>query len=276
MSEKAPQILFGLVHHEDPERTASQAREATLLIDFLETAGLDIKRQVAFHQAKLGGARRLTPPDYWKVVRTYWAQEIFNAAESRRRRGSSTRVPPRKKLRISRRLIALLAQPRAVARALSRREIEGALSLKHLHLWSCLANSAASGAIVVEDDFSLRDEASLSNVKSLIDRYGASVDYIDLAGGFSRSQLSLPEASGGDLVLNYLLSNTTCGYFISRRASIALVDLMNAKPDSRYLSPDFIIGSLNDSGFEGTTVLPKLLPLVHGSLEGVVESSIPY
>jgi hypothetical protein len=86
----------------------------------------------------------------------------------------------------------------------------------------------------------------------------------------------LPDLRGGDLVLNYLLSKTTCGYFISRRAAIGLIYLLNSENDLRYLGADFIICSLNDAGFEGATVLPESSQFVHGSLEGVVDSSIPY
>ena len=109
------------------------------------------------------------------------AQEVFTARESRRRKGLPTRLSMGKKHRIAKRTFALLRDPGSLKRAVSRREIEAALSLKHLHLWTCLANSSAAGAIVVEDDFSIRGDTSLQLVGGMPDKYLGSADYIDLA-----------------------------------------------------------------------------------------------
>jgi len=273
---KTKRILVGLVHHTDRERVESQAKEANILITYLRTAGFAVQEQVAFHQSPLKSFEKMGARDYLNIVQTNWRQEVFSAKEFRRRKGIPTRLSMRKRLRITIRLVTLLCDPIASKRAAIRREIEAALSLKHFHLWSCLANSNFSGAVIVEDDFLLRRDTGLDSLGNLLNRYAESVDYIDLAGGFSRAQLGLACQDGGDLVLDYLFSNTTCGYFISRRAAKGLIDLMNSGNFLRYLGADFIIGTLNDAGFVGKTVLPGCLPFVHGSLEGLTESSIPY
>ena len=101
-------------------------------------------------------------------------------------------------------------------------------------------------------------------------------DLVDLAGGLTRESLGLPESLGKDLSLPFLVANTTCGYFISKRACKALVEMVASNKEPLYLAPDFLITELNTTDFEGSTLLPYDLPLVHGSRDGTVESSIPY
>ena len=52
--------------------------------------------------------------------------------------------------------------------------------------------------------------------------------------------------------------------------------MVEANEELHYLAPDFLITELNTTDFEGSTLLPYDLPLVHGSRDGTVESSIPY
>jgi GR25 family glycosyltransferase involved in LPS biosynthesis len=160
--------------------------------------------------------------------------------------------------------------------AFRRLEIEAALSLKHLRIWNTVLESDAMGAIVLEDDFYLRRESSPVDVASLIREGFPDHDLIDLAGGLTRESLGLPESQGQDLSLPFLVANTTCAYFISRRACQALVEMVAADNELLYLAPDFLITELNVTDFTGSTLLPCDLPLVHGSRDGTVESSIPY
>ena len=160
--------------------------------------------------------------------------------------------------------------------AFRRLEIEAALSLKHVRIWNTVVDSGAMGAVVLEDDFYLRNESSPAVVASLVRDGFPDHDLIDLAGGLTRESLGLPESRGKDLSLPFLVANTTCAYFISKRACHALVEMVAANEELLYLAPDFLITELNVTDFEGSTLLPYELPLVHGSRDGTVESSIPY
>jgi GR25 family glycosyltransferase involved in LPS biosynthesis len=155
-------------------------------------------------------------------------------------------------------------------------EIEAALSLKHLRIWSRVLECDASGAVVLEDDFYLRDESSPQNLASLVRTHFQDFELIDLAGGLSRDSLGLPDARGQDLNIPFMVANTTCAYFITKKACQALVDMVARNKELLYLAPDFLVTELNASGFEGSSLLPWDLPLIHGSRDGTVESSIPY
>lgn len=173
-------------------------------------------------------------------------------------------------------LIRLVASPSNAKKALHRGFIEEALAKKHIKIWKSLAESDAFGAIVVEDDFSLRSSTSAGAVVNLIISHASAFDLIDLAGGFSREKLGLSGLGSGDLGIDFMLANTTCGYFISQRAAASLVTTVAENPSLIQLGSDFLIETLNRQRFEGKTFLPEVLPLVHGSLEGIVPSTIPY
>ena len=137
-------------------------------------------------------------------------------------------------------------------------------------------STGASGAVVFEDDFSFRSGDSIKRVFELLLLVDKGFAVIDLAGGLKWEALGLPTQVRGDLTLDIIVANTACAYFISQSACQALLDLVERRPAVLYLSPDFLISELNNAGFVGSTFLPANPPLVHGSREGLVESSIPY
>lgn len=269
-------VVLGLVHHEDPLRTQSQRDQAVVLEQGLAESGLRVINAEEFRQ-------QLRDPDSasflslrTSVFRRLWAQEIHHLREIRRRRGSRLTIPFRKRRQALGRVFSVLRDQESLLHAFRRLEIEAALSLKHVRIWSTVVESDAMGALVLEDDFYLRNESSPADVVSLIRDGFPDHDLIDLAGGLTRESLGLPESQGQDLSLPFLVANTTCGYFISKRACHALVEMVAANNELLYLAPDFLITELNVTDFEGSTLLPYDLPLVHGSRDGTVESSIPY
>ena len=174
------------------------------------------------------------------------------------------------------RVLSLVLDKGSLVNAFRRRDIEAALSRKHVRIWNRVVDSGAIGAVVLEDDCYLRKESSPADVASLVRDGFADHDLIDLAGGLTRESLGLPESQGKDLSLLFLVANTTCAYFISKSACHALVEMVAANEELLYLGPDFLITELNVTDFEGSTLLPYDLPLGHGSRDGTVESSIPY
>ena len=269
-------LALGLVHHEDPARTQSQRNQAVLIAQKLLGAGIDVITVEEFRQQ----LRDLADVSSWtlrtSVFKRLWAQEIHHLREIRRRRGSRLAIPFRKRRQALGRVFSVVRNREFLLHAFRRLEIEAALSLKHVRIWNKVVESDAMGALVLEDDFFLRSDSSSADVASLVREGFPDHDLIDLAGGLTRRSLGLPESQGQDLSLPFLVANTTCGYFISKRACQALVEMVAANEELLYLAPDFLITELNTTDFEGSTLLPYDLPLVHGSRDGTVESSIPY
>ena len=274
--EETMKLIVGLIFHKNAEREEHQASEARMLARGLSAHGITTDIVNASFQAENDSSRLLAFQSLRAVFSRAWAQEIHHLREFRRRRGSSLGVSLVKRQRAFARVMRVVMSPTERKRALVRFDVEAALTRKHQYLWTALANSDADGAIVLEDDFSLRDESSVSRVANLLDRYAKDVEYIDLAGGFSRLELGFRQDSREDLTVDFMVANTTCAYFVSKGAAKALLNMLVKAPEKEYLSPDFVVTSLNDTDFRAQTVLPSALPFVHGTREGGMTSSIPY
>ena len=269
-------LALGLVHHEDPARTQSQKSQAVMIAQQLLGAGVDVITVEEFRQQLRDPADVTFLRLRTLTLRRLWAQEVHHLREIRRRRSSRLVIPFRKRRQALGRVFSAVRNQESLLHAFRRLEIEAALSIKHVRIWNTVVESDAMGAIVLEDDFYLRNESSPTDVAALVRDRFPEHDLIDLAGGLTRESLGLPESQGQNLSLPFLVANTTCGYFISKRACQALVEMVAANEELLYLAPDFLITELNTTDFEGSTLLPYNLPLVHGSRDGTVESSIPY
>ena len=269
-------VVLGLIHHEDPLRTQSQRNQAVLLGQGLRECGFEVFDAEESRQQLLDSSSASFLSLRTSVFRRLWAQEIHHLREIRRRRGSRLTIPFRKRRQALGRVFSVVRSQESLLHTFRRLEIEAALSLKHVGIWNTVVESDAMGALVLEDDFYLRNESSPAEVASLVRDGFPDHDLVDLAGGLTRESLGLTESRGQDLSLPFLVANTTCAYFISKRACQALVEMAAANEELLYLAPDFLITELNVTDFEGSTLLPYELPLVHGSRDGTVESSIPY
>lgn len=212
----------------------------------------------------------------WHVFRQNVAQDLHHLREYRRRRRVATRISVKKRLKVLARSFSSITNFSSALHIYERLEVEAAVSRKHLKIWEEVVSTEAFGALVFEDDFSFRSRESISRVGELVFLAHQGFDLIDLAGGLNWEAMGLPPENGDDLILDMIVANTCCAYFISQRACQALVELVGKRPALLYLSPDFLISELNNAGFAGSTFLPATPPLVHGSREGLVESSIPY
>lgn len=272
----SPTLVVGLVHHQDPARSLSQRQQSEVIVRALKRVGFEVIEVEEFEQV-LGDPDEIPPLRLRMLVASrLWAHEIHHLREHRRRRGRSLTIPFRKRWQAIVRVVGLIADRGALLHSFRRLEIERALSAKQLRIWNKALEGDSVGAIVFEDDFFLRDGNSAGEVASLVSTHFEDYDLIDLAGGLSRDSLGLPEAAGEDLSLPLIVTNTCCAYFVSRRACEALVNMVASKQELLYLAPDFLINELNAIGFSGSSLLPFELPLIHGSLEGVIDSSIPY
>lgn len=271
-----PPILLGLIHHEDDSRTQSQRNQAGPVAGALLELGFVVLEAEEFDQVLSDPATLPFLRIRALVLRRLWAQEMHHLREIRRRRGSSLTIPFRKQRKVFERALSVITHRVSLVQAFRRLEIEAALSRKHLRIWRRVLECDALGAVVLEDDFYLRDESSAQNLASLVRTHFPDFQLIDLAGGLSRDSLGLPDAPGQDLNVQFMVANTTCAYFIDKKACQALVDMVANNPELLYLAPDFLITELNSTSFGGSTLLPWDLPLIHGSRDGTVESSIPY
>ena len=272
----SPPILLGLIHHEDVRRTQSQRNQAGPVAGALLELGFVVLEAEEFDQVLSDPATLSILNIRVLVLRRLWAQEMHHLREIRRRRGSSLTISFRKRRKVFERALSVIAHRDSLFHAFRRLEIEAALSLKHFRIWSRVLECDASGAVVLEDDFYLRDESSPQNLASLVRSHFQDFELIDLAGGLSRDSLGLPDAPGQDLNMPFMVANTTCAYFIGKKACQALVDMVASNKELLYLAPDFLITELNAIRFEGSSLLPWDLPLIHGSRDGTVKSSIPY
>lgn len=269
-------LVLGLIHHEDLLRTQSQRSQGVLVAQALTDAGFDVVRVEEYKQNLVDPQEKGALVARFLVFRRLWAQEMHHLREFRRRKGKPLKIPFRKRQRALGRAWNSATDSDSFHRLFERLEIEAALSLKHLRVWKEVVRTKAAGAVIVEDDFYLRNKSSARDAAQLVKRHCTDFDLIDLAGGLTRNSLGLREATGQDLSLPFLVANTTCGYFINRRTCEALVDMVSNKSELLYLAPDFLISELNVTGFRGSSLLPHELPLIHGSRYGNVESSIPY
>ena len=270
------QLVLGLIHHEDDRRTQSQRNQAEPVASALREFGFVALEAEEFDQVLPGPATLSALRLRALVLMRLWAQEMHHLREIRRRKGSSLTIPFRKRRKVLERALSVITHRDSLLQAFRRLEIEAALSLKHFRIWSRVLECDASGAVVFEDDFYSRDESSPKNLASLIRTHFQDFEFIDLAGGLSRDSLGLPDAPGQDLYIPFMVANTTCAYFIGKKACKALVDMVASNRELLYLAPDFLVTELNATGFEGSSLLPWDLPLIHGSRDGTVESSIPY
>jgi hypothetical protein len=204
----------------------------------------------------------------WAVWKIIFSTEKLVDRESCRRRGS------RRKSEI---ILAIKTVNRALSLASDlrwhqRNHMVGELSLKHLHIWNSVLHSGAAGALVFEDDFVVTSEADHQVMSNLLSKYLGQTDFIDLAGGFKRKAIGLPAAPGEDLQLEFIASNTTCAYFISRDACATLFDIIHSDSSAKYFGSDWLLNAVNDRLLGAKSVHPWRLPYVHGSLKGIVPS----
>lgn len=259
-------VVLGLIHHEDGVRTQSQRNRAVLVRQGLRKLGLYASEAEEFRQ-EVG---RLDSEPFLAsraaVLRRLWAQEVHHLREIRRRRGSRLTIPFRERRQAFRGVFSVVWDQESLLHAFRRLEIEAALSRKHVRIWNTVVESDAMGAIVLEDGFYLRNESGPTDVASLVREGFPDHDLIDLAGGLTRESLELPESQGQALSLPFLVANTTCGYFISKRACQALVEMVGANKELLYLAPNFLITELNTTDFEGSTL--ALQPAVGSRVQG--------
>ena len=286
-SGKSRQILLLLIHHNDSARTGEARRVSEAVRDAIADAGYSPIPSEIHAQGDIDHPI-FDESGLMRIVRTQLTQRRFVHQERRRRQlmnlGNSTSGTSRRDQKrfpdwvVDLPKLAWRLLRRVDRAALARQHrIERILTDKHIHAWTSLSNSAAVGAVVLEDDARVRSDTS--PVSELLSVGVDDFDFIDLAGGFSFADLGFPDAVGGDLELPGVLTNTTCGYFVSRRLALLLVAMAQERMRvGERLPVDFLMNYVNHiPGVADNlrTLLPGRPPLEHGSMRDGTSSIRP-
>jgi hypothetical protein len=157
-----------------------------------------------------------------------------------------------------------------------RTTVEPVLFDKHIYLWTMLAHSDSRGMIIMEDDCRVNGSESKNNVFEKISDLSVDYDYVDIAGGYSFSQLGVSCNSDIGYVKQGVITNTTCGYFISRKLALFAITKIQEHSYARYLGVDFFLNYLNvfphSLNFKSLLLVEPLF--IHGSFSGLEHSSI--
>lgn len=266
-------ILVASVHHHDLARSRAQASQVARLVDSLSSHGWAV--------GTIESSWQDSPSDYdagiLAMLRILWARESLMAAEVRRRSGDGSNVSFRRYLSRWSRIIRFVGVTDRRLHLTRLLHVQRAVTRKHIHVWLSFLNSACERLVVLEDDFVLKHPKSGEEIVTILKNYGSRFDYIDLAGGFQIEDLGIALKDDEELIeVDYIFTNTSCGYTINRRLAEAMVALAYRKPQSVNIGTDFFPLLLNSHGFEGKSLLLSNPPLHHGSFIGSVESSFPY
>jgi hypothetical protein len=129
--------------------------------------------------------------------------------------------------------------------------IEMELASKHVRAWKSFIEGGGDYLAVLEDD-----AVMLSNTADrfcilldmLADRDTSRLLYVDLAGGFSIDTLGISALIDGkrDGFIHFKrpVTNTACGYLISRETARRFCDILSSHPRFQYLAIDWMINGL--------------------------------
>jgi len=164
--------------------------------------------------------------------------------------------------------------------------IETYVTDKHLRLWFS-AIEESDFIVVFEDDVIFKKD-SIDNFKKVVSYFKISendLDYFDLAGGLPINilgidKLKIPDFQGdqfldADVVYyNKIVTNTACGYMISRETLESFISTLIDNPHYRYTGIDWLINRLamhvESKGFKSVHFNPPLFN--HGSFTGEHQS----
>ncbi len=121
----------------------------------------------------------------------------------------------------------------------------------HIRAWQIFLDMDGDYLICFEDDVEFRDD-SIQRVHDLLDFISKSnenkIKYIDLAGGFHPEDLKIDklESNRGNSFKYYNkpVTNTACGYLLSRPLVDSFVDLILRKPWLRLITIDWMLNKL--------------------------------
>jgi hypothetical protein len=129
--------------------------------------------------------------------------------------------------------------------------VETLISDKHIRAWNAFLETDGDFLICFEDDI-VCQEGSIQKISNLLDlimkKNLNSLLYVDLAGGCKLAELKIGNLeTGNDGSYRYYdkpVTNTTCGYLISRSLVINCCEIIVRKPWIRLIGADWMMNRL--------------------------------
>lgn len=130
--------------------------------------------------------------------------------------------------------------------------IEMMVTEKHLRAWGTFVDSEADYLFCFEDDVVFMDD-SLPRLKEFLKHLSAEFSsneriYVDLAGGLGETQLKVKtlerSMENGFKTYTRPVTNTACGYLISKGLVRSFYDVLSEKPLLRLIGIDWMMNGL--------------------------------
>jgi len=269
-------LLIVLIHNNEDENPSREVAENLMhgiagvdLIQVCEQA--EFSQKIYLSQLFRHLLTQLRIEDLW---RTYRGRQSFN---SRIKAG----------INFLYRIFLLLVRPNIRRREWRIREIEIALTIKHLTSWQKFQQSDANQLLVLENDAAWINGESEEIPQLLELLMGASPTYLNLAGGLNLTELGIElltetfkENPLNDTKTFFKpITNTNCAYAINRPLVDAFISHIENFPEHKSLGADWLINRIFLKMTEnriGVTCVHSWPPiLLHGSMTGISNSWHP-
>lgn len=163
------------------------------------------------------------------------------------------------------------------------RQVEKAVTAKHIQAWSDFHSSGLSELLVLESDAVLTPR-TVTSIESILEKPSSRARYVNLAGGLEGAQIAInavPHArcDQDNTYLAYArpVTNTSCAYMINSPMAAFLVAFLEQQPDASALGIDWLFNAafLNSTKVE-IECLHAAPPVInHGSITGATKSWHP-
>jgi hypothetical protein len=256
-------ISIAVIHNQDPQRLAHILPASRALADRVGATLFEVYEQPAVK----------TPSFFFELYRqaVYWKLN----RDLERSRGIAPIPTVRSILSI-----AIRTPGRMSKRVRRSTAILIILTSKHVRAWESFIAGGDDYLVVLEDDALFQADTAdrfCAMLDTLAGRDLSRLLYVDLAGGVSSKALGVSALINGkgDGFIHFTrpVTNTTCGYLISRATAQHFYRIMASRPRFRCLGTDWVINGLmiralaEGSQFDCRHSSPPMFQ--HGSLTGL-------
>lgn len=179
--------------------------------------------------------------------------------------------------------LQLSLDPEFRTRQWRTRQIERFVTAKHVRAWQEFIESPHSGLVVIESDATLTPDSGGRINTALVEVTSDQPTYVNLAGGLSRSAISIESLAASDVngmtVFSRPVTNTSCAYAMNRSLVADMFTFLQEFPQMATLGIDWLINAffINQTTKENEVRCLHSQPpaLLHGSLTGITRSWHP-
>lgn len=171
----------------------------------------------------------------------------------------------------------------ALRKAWHIRQVEKAVTAKHVRAWREFATSAEDELLVLETD-SVLTERTDAVIDAVAARPTHHPRYVNLAGGLESRDLGIDYLAMGPVgehphLIRYrqAVTNTSCAYMMNRAMVQTALEYLGARPQDGELGIDWLVNAvfLADQGANIECWMAEPPAIVHGSLSGITKSWHP-